>query len=133
MEELMTVIDTQADEDEDLQAALPGGLWREHAPQRVVMSDTPYGRYFVVSDVPLETSTTEHEEIVIQFDMFTRSPDSRDIWNCDKRLKAAFPNKLPIAATLYNYIFWRRFSYVVREEGGVYHCIVEYRVQCIQN
>lgn len=133
MEELMTAIDTQADADEDFQAALTGGLWREKAPQRVVMSDTPYGRYFVVSDVPLETAATEHENILLQFDMFTRSRDSRDIWNCDKRLKAAFPHKLCIADTLYNYIFWRRYSRIVWEEGEVYHCIVEYRVQAIQN
>lgn len=133
MEELMTAIDTIADADAALRAALTGGLWREHAPQRVVMSDTPYGRYFVVSLVPRPWASSDHQEYLIQFDMFTKSPDSRDAWDCHDKLILAFPNALCSVKTTYTYMFWLGFSDVLWEEGEVYHVIVEYRVQAIPN
>ena len=124
MVDLLKAIMDKYDGDTDLKTALSGGLYHLEAKQEVTF---PYGVFYLVSDVPNWTFTSNMEEVVIHFNLFSKANSVTEIGDLFTKLKACF-DWITLSIDNYTSIFFKRELSELMKLDGVFQYAVSYRI-----
>ena len=125
MVDLLKSIMDEYDGDTDLKAALSGGLYHLEAKQGTAF---PYGVFYLVSDVPNWTFTSNMEEVVIHFNLFSKANSVTEIGDLFTKLKACF-DWTSLSIDNYYSIYMKRELSELLKLGNVFQYAVSYRVE----
>lgn len=111
----------------DLKTNLTGGLHLGEAPQGTA---TPYGVFFLVSNMADWTFAENFEESLVQFDLYSGNRSAATICTLQEYLQSLYDNcKLTISGATHLYM-WREFSRLVRDqENSVWQYTTQYRIR----
>ncbi len=87
----------------------------------------PYGVYSLISNVPDWTFTEETEELLLQFNLFSRTSDSAQICNVFEQLKTAF-DFAEFVMDSFELISITRVNAILLKEEKVWQYNVTYRL-----
>jgi hypothetical protein len=116
----------------DLNTSIGGRLYKGRAPEEARF---PYAVYFVVSDVQVDTFKDRHNNVIIQFDLFSASSSTLEVEQMYDHLKALYDDctMIPTGSTLV-YMVRQGAQYMVEEidtkDGTrqVHHYAVDYEI-----
>ena len=124
MVDLLKAIMDKYDGDTDLKAALSGGLYHLEAKQGTAF---PYGVFYIVSDVPNWTFTSNMEEVVIHFNLFSKAKSVTEIGDLFTKLKTCF-DWCTLDISNYHSIYMKReLSEPLPKMGKVWQYAISYR------
>lgn len=101
------------------------GLYLYQAPQERAM---PYAVYQLISNVPEYTFTSIHEEILIQFNLFSDSTTDEQVSDMYSDLKALYDD-CDLTITGYRHVrMVRDLAILTKEDEETWKYTVQYRV-----
>ena len=121
-----------------LSTSVGGRLYKGRAPQGVVW---PYVVYFVVSDVPFKTFTEDYEDVLLQFSLFSNTPESTtQVEQMFSDLKTLYDEAI-LTVTGYTMVWMKRQNAVLIAEEDIttsgtsetWHYAVDYDIRISKN
>lgn len=125
MVDLLKAIMDKYDGDNPLSTALLGGLHHLEAEQSTSM---PYGVFYIVSITPHWTFTSNMEECVIHFNLFSKTAGVAEICDLFAKLKACFDWKTLSISNYVNVYFKRELSELLITDQ-IWQYAVSYRCE----